>query len=1303
MGTKTEETVSVLDHEAFAAKHMPDLGYNVKELQVFHWKLQDWKKLEKKLTSPEFDCGGHKWRILLFPFGNSNVPPSDVVSVYLDSANTKEMEEGWHVCAQFALVISNPQDPTIYTVNHANHRFTAEEPDWGFIRFIDLRRLFQPQPGRNRPTIERDSAIISAYVRVLEDPTGVMWHTFVNYDSKKQTGYVGLKNQGTTGYMSSVLQSLFHTRYFRRAVYQIPTEDEDPIESIPLALQRVFYRLQTSDKPVGTNELAKSFGWTSLDSFLQHDVQEFNRALQDKLESKMKSTRAEGVITKLFVGETKSLIECVNVFYESTRIEWFNDVQLSVKGIKTLYDSFQDYVAVETLDGGNKYQTEGFGLQDARKRIIFQSLPPVLHLQLKRYGYDMQHKAMVKINDRFEFPFEIDLDEFLDETADRSKPWKYKLHGVLVHSGELDDGHYFTFIKPDRDTRWLKFDDDRVTPMTDREVLEESYGGEPSDAVVSQTQENQVRAAKGFTNAYMLVYIRETAIDEVLGPLTEDDTPPHLGQRLSEERIQKMEARKREREEHHVTAKVITDETFSLHQGFDLAIFGERNGPPSDLQTFRVLKQETYSVFKSRVAQRFGYPESQIRLWVLVNRRNKTVRPNASIPENEPSLTIEMVRNNMAPRLSDLRLYLEILSDPLKEIQFGSPEKIMIFLKHFDTTRQSLFGIGKVHIPRAGKVNGLIPIINERMMWTPGTPLKLYEEIKPGMIELMNPEHTFYQSEAQDGDIICFQLETSDMEVHDLESQGLYSNPPQFYKFLRNRAMEPDKRMGSPDKPGSSREDQNAVSEPADLYQPDPREEPSLGTGSLRTVSDIGAQQQQHGRIPPPTASLSQVLRDSEPEIERYVNEMDDCLGNHVLSDWERQKLFNELCKTCSRHRVIPKSMHIPDCSKGSVEVECGGSAIVSQSTYKGYRVAVKVIHGVYANNLDVIRSRFCREAVAWRHLRHPNILPLLGVTTSEHRLAMVSEWMENGNINQFIEKDRHVNRTMLLVDVANGLRYMHGLRIVHGDLKGANILINKDRRACIADFGLTTITGIVTHAATGSSQASQITNESLMSFTAGGTYRWMSPELLVPGRFGVQQPEDNRPTTQSDCYALGMVIYEVLCGHHPYVEIQSGNLVVYAIMEGVRPQKPEGATRLGFTEKLWRILESCWLEDRSARPSVEEILPCLNDAAAHWYMGTPLTVPAIFPLSRAATSDAGFPEIDFISLGNENLIRLGEDFVRALPFINRDPPRSQMEEGWINSISEVVLRAGTSPTSLSPRDVIVLAETFCQVFFVPC
>ena len=85
---------------------------------------------------------------------------------------------------------------------------------------------------------------------------------------------------------------------------------------------------------------------------------------------------------------------CARVLY---LVQTTTDIQLNVKGMKTLRDSFRDYVAVEDLNGENKYQAEGFGLQDAKKGITFQSFPPVLHLQLKRFEYDIQRDAMVKV------------------------------------------------------------------------------------------------------------------------------------------------------------------------------------------------------------------------------------------------------------------------------------------------------------------------------------------------------------------------------------------------------------------------------------------------------------------------------------------------------------------------------------------------------------------------------------------------------------------------------------------------------------------------------------------------------------------------------------------------------------------------------------------------------------------------------------------------------------------------------------------------------------------------------------------
>jgi hypothetical protein len=80
-------------------------------------------------------------------------------------------------------------------------------------------------------------------------------------------------------------------------------------------------------------------------------------------------------------------------------------------------------------------------------------------------------------------------------------------------------------------------------------------------------------------------------------------------------------------------------------------------------------------------------------------------------------------------------------------------------------------------------------------------------------------------------------------------------------------------------------------------------------------------------------------------------------------------------------------------------------------------------------------------------------------------------------------------------------------------------------------------------------------------------------------------------------------VIPQVLCGHYPYNEIQSDIMVIRSITGGIRPEKPEGAKRLGFSNELWRTIELCWQEDRNARPAIEDILSSLNDAAALWDM----------------------------------------------------------------------------------------------------
>lgn len=102
-----------------------------------------------------------------------------------------------------------------------------------------------------------------------------------------------------------------------------------------------------------------------------------------------------------------------------------------------------------------------------------------------------------------------------------------------------------------------------------------------------------------------------------------------------------------------------------------------------------------------------------------------------------------------------------------------------------------------------------------------------------------------------------------------------------------------------------------------------------------------------------------------------------------------------------------------------------------------------------------------------------------------------------------------------------------------------------------------------------------------------------MSPELLLPEAFGL---EDSCPTKESDRYALGMVIYEVLSGWMPFSPCNEA-VVVFKVLHGERPGKPEGMQGERFTADLWEMLERCWKPQPDERPSLDIILQCLQDA----------------------------------------------------------------------------------------------------------
>lgn len=822
-------------------KPPPDL--EIESEGEYTWNITDWRELPRRLHSPAFEIGGHPWKILFFPFGQQ----PDFASFYLEQGHESKPADEWYACVQFMLVLWNANDPTIKVTHVAQHRFNGDESDWGFTRFVEIKKLSSGKfwNDTGRPLMEDEAANMTAYVRVIKDPTGVLWHSFLkyvpqllrvtlprkvdrsdvlfrfprphtqvqdrltlafrSYDSKKETGMVGLKNQGATCYLNSLIQSLYFTNLFRKAIYQIPTEEEvDPTKNSAYALQRLFYNLQTSDSAVSTTELTTAFGWDSAAIFQQQDVQELTRILMDKMEERMKDTEYATALKDMFRGFFKTYIDCINVDFKSERTEEFWDVQLDVRGYPTIYDSFKSYIAVEVLDGENKYQAEGFGLQDARKGVIFESFPPVLHCQLKRYEFDFNTLSQTKVHDRMEFPKQIDLAPYLSENADRSQSWVYNLHGVLVHSGDLDAGHYYAFIKPTKDGRFYRFDDDRVTPATDKEAMDENFGGEfaPQSNGFSTQQRNpytKTVSKQRQMSAYMLVYIRENQSDQVLKHVTTEDIPAHLERKIQEERAE-FERRRKEKDEAHLYMQVGfgTDADFQNHQGYDLFPAWGPTGfsQPGAVHVHRVLRTTTVGELRKLIASEVGSEEDLVRPWAMVGRQNLTLRPDLPLIWND--MRLEDTPSKFQAKLP-LRYWVEVakrksdgtpdfISSEQLDLSKKADSPTLLFLKHFDVETQSLKGAGHLFISKSKKISDLGAEIVRMMGWPSTSKILLYEEIKSRMIDRMtNSTVTLAAAELGHGDIVCFQRELPPADAEALAAAGKYATPIEFYEYLFHR------------------------------------------------------------------------------------------------------------------------------------------------------------------------------------------------------------------------------------------------------------------------------------------------------------------------------------------------------------------------------------------------------------------------------------------------------------------------------------------------------------------------------------
>ncbi|KAJ7656681.1 kinase-like domain-containing protein [Mycena rosella] len=253
--------------------------------------------------------------------------------------------------------------------------------------------------------------------------------------------------------------------------------------------------------------------------------------------------------------------------------------------------------------------------------------------------------------------------------------------------------------------------------------------------------------------------------------------------------------------------------------------------------------------------------------------------------------------------------------------------------------------------------------------------------------------------------------------------------------------------------------------------------------------------------------------------------------------------------------------------------------------------------------SIPYFAQQFCREALVWHHLQHPFILPLIGIDreTFPPSICMVSPWMEHGTILKYLKDYGRANVDRLLSEVAQGMQYLHSRKIVHGDLRGANILITPEWSACLADFGLTSFSdATATHTS-----------------TRAGSLRWMAPELIHPGHFGKRFV---RRTPATDVYAFACVCLELYTGRPPFADF-SETVTLLTVINGDRPDRPSGEPAM--SEALWQHVNECWAQDSALRPATDSVVYQMGLNYVSW-LAAQFTETSHFPLDPEGNDDSG-------------------------------------------------------------------------------
>jgi len=230
---------------------------------------------------------------------------------------------------------------------------------------------------------------------------------------------------------------------------------------------------------------------------------------------------------------------------------------------------------------------------------------------------------------------------------------------------------------------------------------------------------------------------------------------------------------------------------------------------------------------------------------------------------------------------------------------------------------------------------------------------------------------------------------------------------------------------------------------------------------------------------------------------------------------------------------------------------------------------------------------------------QHPNILPFIGLYIQGPKIYMLSPWMEKGDMQQFLKVNPNVDRAQLILQIAEGLRYLHTNDpvVVHGDLKCANIFISESGEARLADFGLS-------HLAIQGASSEKNSD----AWHNGGNPRWQAPELVKAKNY-----KEAERTAASDMFAFGRVIVEAFTGEVPFAAIRFPPAVVELVRKGTLPDRPTDPRiiSLGLDDRIWEIMKDCSQYYPSRRLTAQGVIFRL--IAPPGYQPEPQHAPSVF------------------------------------------------------------------------------------------